>query len=75
MTIYEMGVRERPNPATWRLPITSQLEEGEGRRTPLPAGGPPVERGMANTLKMAEVCAIYALLERGWSQRRIARTL
>jgi transposase len=30
---------------------------------------------MANALKMAEVYAIYALLERGWSQRRIARTL
>jgi transposase len=30
---------------------------------------------MANALKMAEVYTIYALLERGWSQRRIARTL
>ncbi len=30
---------------------------------------------MANTLKMAEVYAIYALLERGWSRRRIAREL
>lgn len=30
---------------------------------------------MANTLKMAEVYAIYALLERGWSQRRIAQAL
>ncbi|MBU0638619.1 MAG: IS21 family transposase [Planctomycetes bacterium] len=30
---------------------------------------------MANTLKMAEVYAIYALLERGWSRRRIAHAL
>jgi transposase len=30
---------------------------------------------MANTLKMAEVYAIYALLERGWSRRRIAQVL
>jgi hypothetical protein len=29
------------------------------------------KRGMANTLKMAEVYAIHALLERGWSRRRI----
>jgi len=30
---------------------------------------------MANTLKMAEVYAIHALLERGWSRRRIAQVL
>jgi transposase len=30
---------------------------------------------MANVLKMAEVYAIHALLERGWSRRRIAHTL
>jgi len=30
---------------------------------------------MANTLKMAEVYTIYALLERGWSRRRIAQVL
>jgi transposase len=30
---------------------------------------------MANRLKMAEVYAIYALLERGWSRRRIAQAL
>ncbi len=30
---------------------------------------------MANTLKMTEVYAIYALLERGWSRRRIAQSL
>lgn len=30
---------------------------------------------MANVLKMAEVYAIHALLERGWSGRRIARAL
>jgi len=30
---------------------------------------------MANVLKMAEVYAIYALLERGWSRRRIAQVL
>jgi transposase len=30
---------------------------------------------MANTLKMAEVYTIYALLERGWSRRRVAQVL
>ena len=30
---------------------------------------------MANTLKMAEVYTIHALLERGWSRRHIARVL
>ena len=30
---------------------------------------------MANRLKMVDVQAIVALLERGWSQRRIAREL
>jgi len=30
---------------------------------------------MANHLKMAAVQTVYTLLERGWSQRRIARTL
>jgi len=30
---------------------------------------------MANRLKMAEVYTIYALLERGWSRRRIAQVL